>query len=401
MPLSNNQKFYIAETAEEKALCNAVRNSNVNEALSLILKLIEANQFQKFNGVLRDRDPEETYYEVYYPLLSVAVLKRNLAMLKMLLAYDFKPHAISSGLNPETTPLIEASRCGRVDMVLKLTSILNKDELNYYDKDIKNSALYYAIKNNHVNIFNVLTSMTKGVVVNFEVSLEAAIISGNFNLFIQFFYDVPQDIQNKVLRKGYLLQCAASKKNLQIVEFLLAQDNIQINIEPVTTSSSGIPIYHYSPLATAASVGSVEIVEALLSKGADINFGSTPPFIAAIKNGHLKICYLLKALGANTKINLPHGEKPLELYKNYLDKFYDELDELKQTIQDRAGAYYGYGKNKPLNIKDLEIWYTKLIIWDSKAFSRKAYTMKEIEELSEYEQSLFPEIMGMDVNIIG
>lgn len=187
MPLSNNQKFYIAETIEEKALCNAVRNSNVNEARSLILKLIEANQFQKFNGDLRDRDPEETYYEVYYPLLSVAVLKRNLAMLKMLLEYDFKPHAISSGLNPETTPLIEASRCGRGDMVLKLTSILNKDELNYYDNDIKNSALYYAIKNNHVNILNILTSMTKGVVVDFEVSMEVTIISSNFNLFIQFF----------------------------------------------------------------------------------------------------------------------------------------------------------------------------------------------------------------------
>lgn len=181
---------------------------------------------------------------------------------------------------------------------------------------------------------------------------------------------------------------------------MLEQDNVQINVEPVTTSSSGIPIYHYSPLATAASVGSAEIVEALLSKGADINFGSPPPFIAAIKNGHLKICYLLKALGANTKINLPHGEKPLELYKDYLDKFYDELDEFKQTIQDRAGDYYGYGKNKPLNIKDLEIWYTKLIIWDSKAFSRKAYTMKEIEELSEYEQNLFPEITD-SVNIIG
>ncbi|AAY61634.1 ankyrin repeat family protein [Rickettsia felis str. Pedreira] len=212
MPLSNNQKFYIAETVEEKALCNAVRNSNVNEALSLILKLIEANQFQKFNGDLRDRDPEETYYEVYYPLLSVAVLKRNFKMFEMLLEYGFKPHAISSGLNPETTPLIEASRCGRGDMVLKLTSILNKDELNYYDKDIKNSALYYAIKNNHVNIFNVLTSMTKGVDVDFEVSMEVTIISSNFNLFIHFFYNALQGIQDEVLRKGYLLQCAASKK---------------------------------------------------------------------------------------------------------------------------------------------------------------------------------------------
>ncbi|ABV75113.1 Ankyrin repeat [Rickettsia akari str. Hartford] len=125
-----------------------MRNNDVDQDLSLISKLIEANQCQKFNGDLRNRDPEETYYEVYYPFLSVAVLKRNLTMLTILLEYDFKPHAISSALNPETTPLIEASRCGRVDMVLKLTSILNKDELNYYDHDIKNSALYYAIQNN-------------------------------------------------------------------------------------------------------------------------------------------------------------------------------------------------------------------------------------------------------------
>ncbi|HJD55859.1 MAG TPA: ankyrin repeat domain-containing protein [Rickettsia endosymbiont of Pyrocoelia pectoralis] len=399
MPLSDNKKFYIAETEDEKALCNAVRNNDLKEAKSLILKLIDSNQFQKFNGDLRDCDPDETYYAIYYPLLSVAVLKHNFKMFEMLLASGFKPHAVSSGLNPASTPLIEASKCGQFDMVRKIASILKKEELNYYDKDIRNSAVYYAIKNNHVNIFSVLN--IHQVDIDFEIAMGFAVISGNFNLFIQFFYDAPQNITNKILNEGYLLQCAASKKNLQIVKFLLEQDNVQINIEPVTANSNGIPIYHYSPLSIAASVGSIEIIEALLNKGADVNFGSPPPFIAAVKNGHLKICYLLKALRANTKINLPHGEKSLELYKNYLDKFYDELDEFKKLIKNKIGVYCAYDKNKPLNIKDLEIWYAKLVRWDPKICSRKAYTMKEIEELSEYEQNLFPEITDTDVNIIG
>ncbi|MCC8406526.1 MAG: ankyrin repeat domain-containing protein [Rickettsia endosymbiont of Sceptobius lativentris] len=317
----------------------------------------------------------------------------------MLLAYDFKPHAISSGLNPETTPLIEVSRTGQFNMVRTLTSLLKKEELCYYDKDIRNSAVYYAIKNNHINILNEFI-ICNGITIDFEFSMEFFIEADNYRLFSRLFYKAPQNVKEKILNEGYLLQRAASKNNLQIVEFLLEQDNVQINVEPVTTSSSVIPIYHYSPLATAASIGSVEIIEALLRKRADINFGSPPPFIAAIKNGHLKICYLLKALGANTKINLPHGKKPLELYKDYLDKFYYELYEFKQTIQDRAGDYCGYDKKKPLNIKDLEIWYTKLVIWDSKAFSRKAHTMEEIEELSKYEQILFPEITD-SVNIIG
>jgi ankyrin repeat protein len=65
-------------------------------------------------------------------------------------------------------------------------------------------------------------------------------------------------------------------------------------------------------LGEAAEDGNREIVEALLSNGADINFGLVyPPHIEAAENGHSDVVQLLLARGANINAKDEYGQTAL------------------------------------------------------------------------------------------
>ncbi|WP_419235680.1 hypothetical protein [Rickettsia endosymbiont of Nabis limbatus] len=52
MPLSLTKKYYIAETPEEIALCDAVKNNDIEQAERYILKFQQDKQLQNFQANL-------------------------------------------------------------------------------------------------------------------------------------------------------------------------------------------------------------------------------------------------------------------------------------------------------------------------------------------------------------
>eukprot|EP01101_Sappina_pedata_P013488 TRINITY_DN9759_c0_g1_i1.p1 TRINITY_DN9759_c0_g1~~TRINITY_DN9759_c0_g1_i1.p1 ORF type:complete len:124 (-),score=62.63 TRINITY_DN9759_c0_g1_i1:128-499(-) len=70
-----------------------------------------------------------------------------------------------------------------------------------------------------------------------------------------------------------------------------------------------------TPLHSAADFGHTDVIEYLLSKGANINakdsFGNTP-LLCAVYEGHVEATQLLVSKGASTKDKGPDGKTALE-----------------------------------------------------------------------------------------
>lgn len=110
-----------------------------------------------------------------------------------------------------------------------------------------------------------------------------------------------------------LLFLAARKGSLEVVNYLLALENIDVNLR----------YQQYTALQIAASFGHTKVVEALLTTAqgkSNINLKTldnefTPLHLAA-QNGHIGIVKLLLAVGADPNIKSKQGFTALDLARN-------------------------------------------------------------------------------------
>lgn len=394
MPLSLTKKYYIAETPEEIALCNAVKNNDIEEAERYILKFQQDKQLQNFQANLCG--PLEFHplgFEIAgNPIILTAAINKNNKMVNMLLRYGFKPNIEN---HDGCRPIFVAFKNKDFKTVKILINYLSKEELHIKD-DFGRDALYFSVLNERLELINILI-LIYGVKINYQSVLEAAIHANNFELFQKFFFNKTLD---EKIENSFLLSLSIFlKNNIAIVEILLNDEETEINIKPETTRA----IISYpldTPLIEAVKIGNKEIIDQLLKKGAKINLGHNyQPFTIAVKNGDLEIAYFLKEHGADITFKEANGLDASNLYVNYLKNLYKKLRESKEKIKNITGICLGY-KHETLDIKNLEIWHNILSSHEIGSSKDKTYTKREIEELSFYEQNLFPNLI-VDIDMIG
>jgi ankyrin repeat protein len=184
------------------------------------------------------------------------------------------------------TPLHKASMKGHQDVVELL--IANGAHLDAKTKD-GCTPLYIAVSNHQKNIAQLL--LAHGAVMEPDI----AVMLGNFEL-VNYYLNQGVDANSK-LSKGYakgdsFLNKAIENKDKNLIELLL---NKGATVKEKTGS------FEFSPLHKAAIVGSREICELLIVRGADVNAndkcGEIPLHWAA-KLGHQDIVELLLDCGA-------------------------------------------------------------------------------------------------------
>lgn len=92
-----------------------------------------------------------------------------------------------------------------------------------------------------------------------------------------------------------------------------------------------------TPLQIASLEGFEDIVEFLLSKGADVNVRNVDkdtPLIDAVENGHVEVIKLLLKYGANPRMGNAKGDEPYELVHPE-DESYGEIRELLAGAKDK------------------------------------------------------------------
>lgn len=92
-----------------------------------------------------------------------------------------------------------------------------------------------------------------------------------------------------------------------------------------------------TPLQIASLEGFEEIVEFLLSKGAEVNVRNVDkdtPLIDAVENGHIEVIKLLLKYGANPRMGNAKGDEPYELVHPE-DDSYGEIRELLAGAKDK------------------------------------------------------------------
>ncbi|KAK5070919.1 hypothetical protein LTR64_003893 [Lithohypha guttulata] len=92
-----------------------------------------------------------------------------------------------------------------------------------------------------------------------------------------------------------------------------------------------------TPLQIAALEGFEEIVEFLLSKGAEVNVRNVDkdtPLIDAVENGHVEVIKLLLKYGANPRMGNAKGDEPYELVHPD-DEAYSQIREMLAEAKDK------------------------------------------------------------------
>lgn len=87
----------------------------------------------------------------------------------------------------------------------------------------------------------------------------------------------------------------------------------------------------HTALTLASDTGSIDVIQYLLDKGADVNFTSTTgkaPLDCAIRNGHLEIVKLLLQKGAKAHSTDKDGKTPLDIVKETKPDNYLEIEKL-------------------------------------------------------------------------
>jgi ankyrin repeat protein len=100
---------------------------------------------------------------------------------------------------------------------------------------------------------------------------------------------------------GLEIHDAAKQGDLSKVELLLASKPQLINAQDKD---------NFTPLCLAGQGGHKEVVELLITKGADVNFAGGAPLVLTALKGHKEVAELLIAKGANANVGVG-GVTPL------------------------------------------------------------------------------------------
>jgi len=236
---------YVADTQEEKALCDAVKDNNIIAASNYILQFMEAAL------------PDEIK-KLCYPDLHAKINKEY--------------------INYCTLPLIAAIN-NNIDMLYLLINF--GFDINLVSGAIRMTPLAYAVKEEHADIRNLLLQQPNIEVNNcyFNLPLELAIEKGNI--------EVVKLLEQKgaITSPFSAISLAFSSPNPDIFKYYFEKE-----LPSITENKLG------SLLRKAAESGKAEVAKFLLEHEPKFDYGENiaKSFILAAKRGHLKICYILK-----------------------------------------------------------------------------------------------------------
>ena len=104
------------------------------------------------------------------------------------------------------------------------------------------------------------------------------------------------------------LHCAAESNSVEVLQYLISQGaDVNVNVDSRTCVGT--------PLHTAAGFNSVDVLEYLVSQGADVNVqgscGCTPLHTAAFYNPNVEVLRYLVSQGANVNATNKFNQTPL------------------------------------------------------------------------------------------
>lgn len=231
------------------------------------------------------------------------------------------------------SPLMLASSLGKEEFVKIL--IENKANIDLNDIN-QNTALLYALINNHIDIASILISNGANITVknkNGFSTLHCCCFHNNTNNKQMHDYqmkiindiissDVPVNDTNNVGVTPLIFAC--QEGDLEIVK-LLFQNDADIHRK----AQSG-----FTSLGQAAQKGHLDIVKFLLEKGADINIicqGKLTPLILSIYNKNFKTSEYLMSQNADLEYISPDGLSALKASiivsnRNFVEIISDKID---------------------------------------------------------------------------
>ncbi len=212
--------------------------------------------------------------------IRAAVEYKHINVLKFLFKDFDDPYVIENEFLLQTS-----AKNGDFHTIKFLVEYLLKNNI---DLDIIDSALEYAVSENHIDIVNYL--LDNGGDVNtwdeFQGSLLEIAVTKQYvdmlELLFKFDVDIPTDNEDEVWN------VATKQDNITIVSMLLDTGKYNKKLK-----SKG--------LINAAEHGLNNIVKLLLSSGANINISSGEPMGIAIQKGHYSTVELLLQNGAKVK----------------------------------------------------------------------------------------------------
>ncbi len=224
-----------------------------------------------------------------------------------------------------TTPLMAASSTERIDIV---NTLINTPGIGLHQTDNKMlTALHHAVLNGHLNIVDVLLQAKARVNdTDFKNETPLWMAAGLGHVDI---------IQRLLKEPGILLNCADITQNTPLLLAIKAKHTACVNalLEAPGLELNARGSHGETALLCAAGQGNIELVRALLLKGARmdlLNNERKSPLFLAIQNGHLEAAEILIAAGAPLSHN---GSPPLMLA---LAAHFGHLDLVKSLLA--AGA---------------------------------------------------------------
>lgn len=206
----------------------------------------------------RRQDPNRTGGEQGTPLRA-AVLKGHVGVARVLLEHKATVDARDEN---DSTLLYEAIASGNTDMTQLLIS--HGADVDARDR-LGNSPLHNAARFKNLDIVEVIFEGCAGANIRNSYNstpLHAAIESGNLDI-AQFLIDRGAYINALDRRGDSLLHKAVQSKKLDVVEFIINEGYVaDVDVRN---------IFRVTPLHRAAEDGNIDIVQLLISRGANLN----------------------------------------------------------------------------------------------------------------------------------
>lgn len=279
--------------------------SSQRDSLRLVLAVINGDGTDLAGGLASGLDPDQHNHTGYAPL-PMAVRLDERELVSMLLDVGADPNIGNDG-DDEALPLNQAARGGNLAMInLLLAAGAAPDRGNARGY----TALMLAANYGHADLVPPLINAgARPTAANRDnmTTMDFAIQTGNTDVMTALLLSWPDDIEE-----------SQRARSLSVLH------------PSATDTDAVVPAWGYSPLALAARMGRVDLVNAMLAAGADPDTAGTTgfqttPLMDAARGGHVEAGRLLLEAGADVLAGDVNGDPAINWATLYGHVSYVEL----------------------------------------------------------------------------